>query len=199
MKPAGADTLADNEGQEETNKEDDSQTLKPADKKPVQKCSNRASSGSQDGPVSYDKDILAKGQKTKYPKDHISINCIQRAGYFSCILLICSKIARRCQTSTSTLMLLWSMDPLYRVVSGQVYPGTLTHPKLELPHEICLGSLKYTMHSSQEFVPSRTFQTDCILLTISGFKKPVTSFHYGVHMSHTHCLQSGGHVPWLLV
>ena len=34
-KPAGADTLADNEGQEETNKEDGSQTAKPADKKPV--------------------------------------------------------------------------------------------------------------------------------------------------------------------
>ena len=46
LKPAGGDTLTDNEGQEETNKEDDGQTLKPADKKPVQKCSNRVSSGS---------------------------------------------------------------------------------------------------------------------------------------------------------
>ena len=45
-KPAGANTLADTEGQEETNKEDDGQTSKSADKKPVQKCSNRASSGS---------------------------------------------------------------------------------------------------------------------------------------------------------
>ena len=35
LKPAGAHTLTDNEGQEETNKEDDSQTSKPADKKPV--------------------------------------------------------------------------------------------------------------------------------------------------------------------
>ena len=34
-KPAGADTLADNEGQEETNKKDDGQISKPADKKPV--------------------------------------------------------------------------------------------------------------------------------------------------------------------
>ena len=34
-KPAGTNTLTDNEGQEETNKEDDSQTSKPADKKPV--------------------------------------------------------------------------------------------------------------------------------------------------------------------
>ena len=36
-KPVEADTLTDNEGQEATNKEDDSQTLKPTDKKPVQK------------------------------------------------------------------------------------------------------------------------------------------------------------------
>ena len=31
-KPAGADILTNNEGQEETNKEDDGQTSKPADK-----------------------------------------------------------------------------------------------------------------------------------------------------------------------
>ena len=34
-KPAGADSLPNNEGQEVTNKEDDGQTLKPTDKKPV--------------------------------------------------------------------------------------------------------------------------------------------------------------------
>ena len=34
-KPAGADTLPDNEGQEVTKKEDDRKTLKPTDKKPV--------------------------------------------------------------------------------------------------------------------------------------------------------------------
>ena len=74
------------------------------------------------------------------------------------------------------------MDLLYRVVSGQVYPGTLTYPMLELPHGICLGALKHTMHSSQEFMPSRTFhiQADCILPTTSGFEKPVTYFHCGV-------------------
>ena len=79
-KPAGADTLMDHKGQEATNKEDDGQTLKPQDKKPVRKHSNRASSGSRDGPVSYDKDILTRGQKNKYPKDHISVHCVQRAG-----------------------------------------------------------------------------------------------------------------------
>ena len=68
-------------------------------------------------------------------------------GYFSCILLICSKIARRCQTSISTPTLLWWMDPLYRLVSG---PGTLTHQKLELPHKICLGSSTFTVHSSHK-------------------------------------------------
>ena len=35
LKPAEANTLKDNEGQEETNKEDDGQTSKPAYKKPV--------------------------------------------------------------------------------------------------------------------------------------------------------------------
>ena len=45
-KLAGADTLPDNEGQEATNKEDDGKTSKHTDKKPVQKCRNRASSGS---------------------------------------------------------------------------------------------------------------------------------------------------------
>ena len=39
-----------------------------------------ASSGSQDGPVCYNKDVLTRGQKDKYPKDHISVHCVQRAG-----------------------------------------------------------------------------------------------------------------------
>ena len=95
LKPAGANTVADNEGQEATNKEDSGQTSKPVDKKPVQKCSNRASSGSQDGLVSYDKDVLTNGQKDKYPKDHISVHCVQRAGR---ILLMCSfDIPKDCQ------------------------------------------------------------------------------------------------------
>ena len=39
-------TLQDDEGQEETNKEDGDQTAKSGDKKPVWKCSNWPSSGS---------------------------------------------------------------------------------------------------------------------------------------------------------
>ena len=46
LKPAGTDTLPNNEDQEATNKEDDGRTLQHTDKKPVRKCSNRASSGS---------------------------------------------------------------------------------------------------------------------------------------------------------
>ena len=63
-----------------TNKDDGGETSKPTDEKPVKKCSNQASSGSRNGPVSYDKDILAKGQKNKYTKDQISVHCVQRAG-----------------------------------------------------------------------------------------------------------------------
>ena len=46
LKQVCADTITNNEGQEVTNKEYGCQTLKPADKKPVQKLRNRASSGS---------------------------------------------------------------------------------------------------------------------------------------------------------
>ena len=121
------------------------------------------------------------------------IACSRQAGYFSCVPSICSKIVR-CQTSTSTQMLLWLMDQLCRVVSGQVFPDILTHPKLELPHEICLGSSKFTLHSFQGFMPSRTFhiQADCTLHTISIFEGLVTYFHCGVHTSGTHYQQSYG-------
>ena len=59
-----------------------------------------------------------------------------------------------------------------------MYPGTLTHLKLELPLGICPGLSKYTGHSSLEFVPSKTshIQTDCILPIISGFKRLATYF-----------------------
>ena len=122
----------------------------------------------------------------------------RQAEYFSCVPLICSKIVRRCQTSTSTQMLLWMMDQLCRVVSGQVYPGTLTHLKLELPHKICLGSSKFAMHSFQGFVPSRTFhiQADCTSHSISIFEEQVTYFHCRVHTFSTHYPQSGAHVLW---
>ena len=50
-KPVEADTVTDKEVPEATNREGGSQTLKSTDKKPAQKHSNRASSGTQDGPV----------------------------------------------------------------------------------------------------------------------------------------------------
>ena len=74
-KPVEADTVAD-KVPEATNKKDGGQTLKSVDKKPAQKHSNRASSGTQDGPVCYNRDILADGHKDKYPKDHISVHCV---------------------------------------------------------------------------------------------------------------------------
>ena len=46
LKSAVDDKLPDNEGQEETNKEDGNQTAKPGDKKPVHKHGNWVSSGS---------------------------------------------------------------------------------------------------------------------------------------------------------
>ena len=122
----------------------------------------------------------------------------RQAEYFSCVPLICSTIVRRCQTSTSTQMLLWLTDQLCRVVSGQVYPSTLTHLNLKLPQEIYLGSSKFAMHSFQDFMPSRTFciQADCTLHTISIFEEQVTYFHCGVHTSSTHYQQSRVHVLW---
>ena len=78
-KPVEADIVTD-EVPEATNKEDGGQTLKSTDKKPAQNHSNRASSGTQDSPVCYDRDILTDGHKDKYPKDHISVHYIQRAG-----------------------------------------------------------------------------------------------------------------------
>ena len=67
-KPVEADTITDKEVPEATNKEDGGQTSKSMDKKPAQKHSNWVSSGTQDGPVCYDRDILTEGHKDKYPK-----------------------------------------------------------------------------------------------------------------------------------
>ena len=80
LEPVEADTVTDKEVPKATNKEDGNQTSKSTDKKPVQKQSNGASSGAQDGQVCYNRDILTDGHKDKYPKDHISVHCIQRAG-----------------------------------------------------------------------------------------------------------------------
>ena len=80
LKPVEADTITDKEIPEATNKEDGGQTSKSTDKKPAQQHSKRASSGTQDGPVCYNRDILTDGHKDKYPKDHISVHYIQRAG-----------------------------------------------------------------------------------------------------------------------
>ena len=94
LKPVEADTVADKEVPKATNKEDGSQTSKSVDKKPALQHSNRASSGTQEGPVCYDRDILGNGHKDKYPKGHISFHCIQRAGrvlLMSCLNMLKEK------------------------------------------------------------------------------------------------------------
>ena len=172
-KPVEADTIADKEVPEATNKEDGGQTSKSMDKKPAQKQSNRASSGTRDGPVYYNRDILTDGHKDKYLKDHISVHYIQRAGRVH--LMSCLRRNRKFQTSSSIWTSLLSMDQLCMVMSGQAYPGTQTHQKLELPCKIYLGSLKFTGDSFQEFKPHRTshIQVDCTLLTTLSFEGQV--------------------------
>ena len=79
-KPVEAIPVVDKEVPKATNKEDGSHTLKSADKDPARQHSNKTSSGIQDSLVCYDWDVLTDGCKDKYPKDHISMHCVQRAG-----------------------------------------------------------------------------------------------------------------------
>ena len=99
MKPAGANRLTDNEGQEETNKEDDGQTSKPADKKPVATGHHLDPKMVQLVTTSM---FSTRVKRPSIPRTtFLFIAFRDLAGYFSRVLSICSKIARRCQTSTS--------------------------------------------------------------------------------------------------
>ena len=95
---------------------------------------------------------------------------------FSYIVLACLRRNRNCQTSSSTWTSLLLMNQLGRVVSGQLYSGTQTYQKLELPYKIYLGSSKFTGDSFQEFVSYRTshIKVNCTLLTTLSFKGQVT-------------------------
>ena len=84
-KLVGALSAADKEVQKATNKSCGSQTSKSVDKNPTHQPSNKALSGTRDGPICYNQSILAEGHKAKYLKDHISVHCIQWAG---CVLLM---------------------------------------------------------------------------------------------------------------
>ena len=86
-KPVGAVSAADKEVQKATNKSSGSQASKSVDKNPTHLHSNKALSGTRDGPVCYDQSILAEGRKDLYPKDHISVHCVQWAG--SVLLMSC--------------------------------------------------------------------------------------------------------------
>ena len=78
--------LKDKEVQKATNKSGGGQTSKSTDKNPTHQYSNKASSGTRGGPVCYDRSILTKGCNGKYPKDHISVHCVQQAGW---VLMSC--------------------------------------------------------------------------------------------------------------
>ena len=77
-------TLQDNEGQEETNKEDGDQGAKSGNKKPVQKCSKWASSGSRDGQLVTTRKFSPKVNGLNTPRI-TSLSTVYRgqAGYFS--------------------------------------------------------------------------------------------------------------------
>ena len=79
-KPVEAILVADKEVPKATSKEDGGQTSKSVDKVPARQHSNKTSSGTQDGLACYDWDVLTDGHKDKYPKDHISMHCVQRTG-----------------------------------------------------------------------------------------------------------------------
>ena len=80
-KPAGSNPPPDNNRDKDgDNKEENEQLNKANGKKIPRKWDNWSSSGSQDGLVCHDKDTLDKGQKLKYPKDHISVHVTQRTG-----------------------------------------------------------------------------------------------------------------------
>ena len=76
-KPVGATSATGKEVQKAANKSSSSQTSKPADKNQNGQPSNKASSGMRDRPVCYDQSILTEGCRDKYPKDHISVHCVQ--------------------------------------------------------------------------------------------------------------------------
>ena len=200
-KPVKADTVADKEVPEATNKEDGSQTSKSTDKKPAQKHSNRASSGTQDGPVCYNRDIPIDGHKDKYPKDHISIHCVQ--GARRGLLMSCFGMLKEEQKMSN---IFFHMD--ITLVDGSTlqggkwpsvpwYPDT---PETGIANQIYLGSLKFAGDSFREFVPYRTshIQVNFTLLTTLSIEGQVIKFHYGVHMSSTPCQQSVAHVLWPL-
>ena len=65
---------------QKTNKRDGGQTSKSVDKNLAHQHSDKALSGTWDGPVSYDQNFLAEGRKDRYLKDHISVHCVQWAG-----------------------------------------------------------------------------------------------------------------------
>ena len=198
LKPAGADTLPHNEGQQATNKGDDGKTSKPTDKKPVQKHSNRASSGSLDGPVCYDKNILARGQRDKYPKDHISVHCVQRAGR---VLIMHSFDMLKDNQKMSDIY--FHIDVILvngSTLQGGEFPSIPWYPDTTETGAATqdLSWLIKIHHASFPRVHAILvhIQAEYTLHTILIFEERVTYFHCGMCTSSTHYQQSGAHVLW---
>ena len=78
--PVEAASVTDREVRKTTGKSGDGQTLRSVGKNLAGQHSGKASSGTWDGPVGYDRNFLTEGHKDKYLKDHhISVHCVQQA------------------------------------------------------------------------------------------------------------------------
>ena len=161
-------------------KSDGGKTSKSAGKSQACQHSDKALSGTRDRPVCYDQNFLTGGCKDKYPKDHISVHCVQQAG--KVLLMSCLDVLPEGQkmlniffhtdvtlTDGSTLL-----GGEWQVI-GQVYFGILTCQKLELHFEICHGSSKFIKDSFLEFRLYKTshFPVNCTLHTTLDFEEQV--------------------------
>ena len=200
-KPAEAYTVAGKEIPKATNKEDGGQTLKSMDKKPVHKCSNRASSGSQDVPVCCDRDILMDGQKDKYPKDHISIHCIQRTGRV--LLMNCFGMLKEEQKMAD---IFFHTDVTLvdgSTLQGGEWPSVPWYPDtpetgaalqdLSWFIEICQGLFPRVCATQDFLYPRKLHLAHHIKLQKTSDIVPL----WGAYVEYP-CQQSGAHVLWPL-
>ena len=170
-KPVGAVSPADKEVQKATNKSSGGQTSKSADKTPTGQPSNKASSGARDRPICYDQSILTEGCRDKYPKDHISVHCVQQVGRV--LLMSCFNMLPEKQKMLNIFfhMAVTPTDGL--TLQGGEWPSMPWYPDLsETRAALCLGSSKFPRDSSLEFELYKTSHTpvDSILHTTLNFK-----------------------------
>ena len=99
-KPVGAVSTADEEDQKTTNNSSGSQTLKSADKNPTNQPSNKALSGTRDGPVYTIKASSLRDARTNIWKT--TFWCTVPSGQWT--VSICYLRSKRCQTYSSMWM-----------------------------------------------------------------------------------------------